>query len=172
MKITTQVNYTGLPRQHGVFDAFLIRSLSQPWGFHRFLAQVNASSALKLKQHSCRGRIAITGAARDFLGFPGISWWLVRMLSGEAHMKKIGTSQHFFRAKSTLTGDFHLEIRQKQGLGSLQSLSSTAVSVFFPFNLKLSCPSRLRGPLPDRGPIMAIIELNSSLEWTTAVSPS
>ena len=112
------------------------------------------------------------GISWDFLVFPGISWWLVRMLSGEAHMKKIGTSQHFFRAKSTLTGDFHLEIRQKQGLGSLQSLSSTAVSVFFPFNLKLSCPSRLRGPLPDRGPIMAIIELNSSLEWTTAVSPS
>ena len=121
---------------------------------------------------AAEGRIAITGAARDFLGFPGISWWLVRLLSGEAHMKKIGTSQHFFRAKSTLTGDFHLEIRQKQGLGSLQSLSSTAVSVFFRFNSKLSCPSRLRGPLPDRGPIMPIIELNSSLEWTTAVSPS
>ena len=171
MKITTQVNYTGLPRKHGVFDAFLIRSLSQPWGFHRFLAQVNASSALKLKQHSCRGANC-NHCSKGFPGSPGISWWLVRMLSGEAHMKKIGTCQHFFRAKSTLTGEFHLEIRQKQGPGSLQSLSSTAVSVFLPFNLKLSCPSRLRGPLPDRGPIMAIIELNSSLEWTTAVSPS
>ena len=74
MKITTQVNYTGLPRKHGVFDAFLIRSLSQPWGFHRFLAQVNASSALKLKQHSCRGANCNHWGSK---GFPGISWYFL-----------------------------------------------------------------------------------------------